>query len=217
MVTFLIWSTYIYVTRTIVDMEKQTSTTSGKTMEAKNFGLSPEGFQTLLQELRAGKDELYQQVFLNHFGDCMNYLKRQYRATHQDAYDASMDTLLVFCDRLKKGRIQYGNLRFLFTQMAGQVYLKQQKKNSRYASMPNDFDLREEAPAGIPQEAFDAFETAWPALGEGCRKLLKAFFYDRVKLKDLAALEGKSEPALRKQKQRCMGKLQTIFKTQYQP
>lgn len=198
-------------------MEKRTSTKSRKTQEAKNFGLSPEGFQALLLELRAGEDELYQQVFLNHFGDCMNYLKRQYQATHEDAYDASMDTLLIFCDRLKKGRIQYGNLRFLFTQMAGQVYLKIKKKNSRYASFPQDLDFSEEHIASIPQEAFEAFDVAWPELGEKCRKLLKAFFYDRVKLKDVAEQQGKSEAALRKQKQRCMEKLQTIFKNQYQP
>mgnify|MGYP000249883840 CR=1 FL=1 len=197
-------------------MEKQTSNQRSKTDEAKNFGLSPEDFQTLLQELRAGKDELYQQVFLNHFGDCMNYLKRQYKATHEDAYDASMDTLLIFCDRLKKGRIQYGNLRFLFTQMAGQVYLKLKKKNSRYASFPNSLDLSDEETASIPQEAFEAFDVAWPELGTECRKLLKAFFYDRVKLKDVALQQGKSEAALRKQKQRCMQKLQAIFKKQYQ-
>ena len=198
-------------------MEKQTSTRGSKADETKNFGLSPEGFQTLLQELRAGKDELYQQVFLNHFGDCMNYLKRQYQATHEDAYDASMDALLIFCDRLKKGRIQYGNLRFLFTQMAGQVYLKLKKSNNRYVSLPSSLDLSDEETASIPQAAFEAFDTAWPELGVECRKLLKAFFYDRVKLKDVAQQQGKNETALRKQKQRCMEKLQAIFQKQYQP
>ncbi len=199
-----------------ISMKKLTSSGSTKTLQAKNFGLSPEDFQQLVDELHAGKDELYQQVFLEHFEDCMKYLKRQYRATHADAYDASMDTLLVFCDRLKKGRIQYGNLRFLFTQMAGQVYIKQQKKRTRYTEIPDNLDLIDDEHIDIPQAAFDAFDSAWPELGEGCQKLLKAFFYDKVKLKDIAQQQGKSEAALRKQKQRCMGKLQAIFKRQYQ-
>ena len=78
---------------------------SQKNLEAKNFGLSPDDFQLLLEELWSGRDELYQRVFLSHFKDCLTFLKKQYRASHQDAYDASMDTLLIFCDRLKRGRI----------------------------------------------------------------------------------------------------------------
>lgn len=198
-------------------MKNLISSTSSTAAAAKNFGLTEAGFQELLEELHAGRDELYQQVFLAHFDDCMNYLKRNYQASHQDAYDASMDTLLIFCDRLKKGRITYGNLRFLFTQMASQVYLKNQKKSNRYAALPADYDLTDEVVEGIPKEAFEVFDQAWPELGDNCRQLLKAFFYDSVKLKHIAQQQGKTEAALRKQKQRCMGKLQAIFKRQYRP
>ena len=186
-----------------------------KQLEAKNFGLSPEDFQQLLEELWSGQDELYQRVFLTHFEDCLKYLKRQYQATHQDAYDASMDTLLIFCDRLKSGRVQYGNLRFLFTQMAGQVYLKNRRQNKKYAELPTNLDLSDEVTEDIPNDAFEAFDQAWPQLGEGCRGLLKAFFYDKQKLKIIAQQQNRSEVALRKQKQRCIGKLQAIFKSQY--
>ncbi len=188
---------------------------ASKELEAKNFGLSPEGFQQLLEELWSGQDELYQRVFLAHFEDCLTYLKKHYRASHQDAYDASMDTLLIFCDRLKRGRVQYGNLRFLFTQMAGQVYLKNNRQNSKYRSWPEELDLSTETTEDIPNDALKAFDQAWPQLGEPCRGLLKAFFYDKQKLKDIAQQQARSEVALRKQKQRCMGKLQAIFKRQY--
>lgn len=184
-------------------------------MEKKNFGLSPEGFQQLLQELKEGKDELYQQVFLNHFNDCMNYLKKQYYATHEDAYDASMDTLLAFCDRMKKGRIKYGNLRFLFTQMAGQVYLKSQKQANRTTALPEELNIPDEMETGLSTAAYEAFDLAWPKLGKECRQLLKSVFYDREKLKNLAKNYNKSEVAMRKQKQRCMTKLQAIFKGHY--
>ncbi|MEL7249500.1 MAG: hypothetical protein AAFO03_13825 [Bacteroidota bacterium] len=188
---------------------------SQKNLEAKNFGLSPDDFQLLLEELWSGRDELYQRVFLSHFKDCLTFLKKQYRASHQDAYDASMDTLLIFCDRLKRGRIKYGNLRFLFTQMAGQVYLKNNRQNTKYADWPDHLDMSTETTENIPDDALKAFEKAWPQLGEPCRGLLKAFFYDKQKLKDIAQRQARSEVALRKQKQRCMGKLQAIFKKQY--
>ena len=196
-------------------MKNLTNSPQQKNLEAKNFGLSPADFQQLLEELWSGRDELYQRVFLAHFEDCLKYLKRQYQATHQDAYDASMDTLLIFCDRLKRGRVQYGNLRFLFTQMAGQVYLKNRRQSKKYAELPTNLDLSDEVNEDIPNDAFEAFDQAWPQLGEACRGLLKAFFYDKQKLKTIAQQQNRSEVALRKQKQRCMGKLQAIFKSQY--
>lgn len=184
-------------------------------MKSKNFGLSRIAFQELLADLQKGDDDLYQRIFLAHFEDCMNYLKRQYNASHQDAYDASMDTLVVFCDRLKKGRVQYGNLRFLFTQMAGQHYLKTAKSDSRTTELTDEWDVADLSEPEMSAEVFAAFDQAWPQLGKDCRQLLKSFFYDRAKLKDIAKENGKSEAALRKQKQRCMSKLQTIFQSLY--
>lgn len=184
-------------------------------MKSRNFGLSRMAFQELLAALKAGQDDLYQQIFLAHFGDCMNYLKRQYNASHRDAYDASMDALVAFCERLKRGRIQYGNLRFLFTQMAGQYYLKIRKSEEMTTELTDEWDVADLTEPDISAEVLAAFDQAWPRLGKNCQQLLKSFFYDRTKLKDIARQQNKSEAALRKQKQRCMSKLQTIFQSLY--
>ena len=185
-------------------------------MDSKNFGISRPAFQELLEALRAGDDDLYQQIFLAHFEDCLNFLKRQYNASHQNAYDASMDGLVAFCDLLKKGRIQYGNLRFLFTQMAGQQYMKRIKEDSRLLELTSEWDVADEPDGDLPSGALDTFNEAWPELGKGCQQLLKSFFYDQRKLKEIATQLEKNETAVRKQKQRCMTKLQEIFQGLYQ-
>lgn len=185
-------------------------------MESKNFGLSRTAFHQLLEALRSGDDDLYQQVFLAHFEDCLSFLQLQYKASHQDAYDASMDSLVAFCDLLKKGRIQYGNLRFLFTQMAGQIYYRKRKEDSRFLELTSDEDMADEPDEDLPSDALDTFNQAWPRLGKDCQQLLKSFFYDQKKLKDIATQLEKNETAIRKQKQRCMTKLQEIFQGLYQ-
>ncbi len=182
-------------------------------MKSKNFGLSRSAFQELLKALKEGDDDLYQQIFLAHFEDCLNFLKRQYKASHHDAYDASMDALVAFCDRLKKERIQYGNLRFLFTRMAGQLYLKKTKDDSRLTELTSEWDVVDEPDGDVPADVMDTFNDAWPRLGKGCQKLLKSFFYDQRKLKEIATQLEKNEATVRKQKQRCMSKLQEIFQT----
>ncbi|WP_367391308.1 RNA polymerase sigma factor [Lewinella sp. LCG006] len=197
-------------------MKKISSVNDGGSLESKNFGLSQTAFRELLEALRAGNDDLYQQVFLAHFEDCLNFLKRQYNASHEDAYDASMDGLVAFCDLLKKGRIQYGNLRFLFTQMAGQQYLKKRKEDSRLQELTAEWDMADEPVSDLPTGALDTFNQAWPQLGKGCQQLLKSFFYDQQKLKEIATQLEKNEATVRKQKQRCVEKLQEIFQSLYQ-
>ena len=71
----------------------------------KNFGLTEAAFNDLLISMQKGDNALFENIFLVHFDDCMNYLKRKYQATHEDAYDASMDTLLEFAKRLRDGKI----------------------------------------------------------------------------------------------------------------
>jgi DNA-directed RNA polymerase specialized sigma24 family protein len=197
-------------------MKKTSTATLEQRLEDKNFGLSPEAFQQLLKTLKAGEDEMYQRVFLAHFEDCLRYLKVNYQASHRNAYDASMDALVTFCGRLKEDRIQYGNLRFLFTRMAAQNYLKIKRDYSRIAELDEEWDIVEEPDIDLPPDALATFEEAWNQLGDNCKKLLKSFFYDRVKLKDIAAELNKREASLRKQKQRCVNKLQAIFHDLYQ-
>ena len=84
----------------------------------KNFGLSEEEFVQLKAQLVRGDEKLFQVIFFAHFESCMNYLKHQYKVPHEKAYDVTMDALLLFRRKILEGKVRYGNLRFLFTQMA---------------------------------------------------------------------------------------------------
>ncbi len=175
----------------------------------KNFGLTEDVFSELTVCLRNGDETLFGQIFLQHFESCMNYLKRQYGAGHEDAYDASMQTLLEFHHRIRDGKIQYGNLRFLFTKMAGQFYLKWIKKENLKTDL-NEIDLPDE-PDQLDAETLTVLDKAWGRLCDNCRDLLKAFYYDKKPLAELASERDKEPAALRKQKQRCIEKLRDIF------
>ena len=176
----------------------------------KNFGLTQERFEELLTALQDGDEQLFEQVFLSHFDSCMQYLMRNYKATHADAYDVTMDTLLVFHKRMKAGKIAYGNLRFLFTQMAGQHYRRWIKKEAIASEQIGilEYDL----PAlNLDKSDMQIFDFAWDQLGNNCKTILKAFYYDNTSLNDLATKKDKKPAAIRKQKQRCIEKLRVLF------
>jgi RNA polymerase sigma factor (sigma-70 family) len=181
----------------------------------QNFGLSQAGFQVLLQALRSGNDDLFEQVFLRHFKDCVRFLKQQYEAKQEDAYDATMDAMLYFCQRLTEGKIKYGNLRFLFTQIARQIYVRAMKKGSKQV-LTETFELPEPEKQ-YDQEVYTCLEKALKLLCQDCRQLLTDNYHNNLKLNEIADLAKKSPAAIRKQKQRCLGKLRQYFIQFYQP
>ena len=94
--------------------------------------------------------------------------------------------------------------------MAAQRLLKNKKKGAK-------IELKEELPEmmdltpSFDDEDLKILDKAWDKLNETCQKLLKNFYYNKIKLTELAELEGKSAPSLRKQKERCLNSLRINF------
>ncbi|NND08585.1 MAG: sigma-70 family RNA polymerase sigma factor [Saprospiraceae bacterium] len=174
-----------------------------------NFGLSPDKFDDLCSELRNGRQQIFENVFLAHFSECLGYLVRKYGVQRDDAYDATMDTLLDFRMRLLQGKVKYGNMRFLFTQMASQNLLRK-IKGPKVTSIET-FDLVEEGVDTLDEEDFVHLALAWDMLSEQCQELLQLYFYQDLKLKEVAEKLDKNAATIRKQKERCKDKLIHYF------
>jgi len=180
-----------------------------KARMAKNFGITETEFTNLISQLKTHETAFFERVFLTHFNDCVAYLMNTYKARHNDAYDATMDTMLEFRERLVQGKISYGNLRYLFTKMASQVYFRKMKSFKSQALKDSDIEI------GVYEEFdehdLDTLKMAWPELGEKCRDLLRNHFYGNAKLTEIAAEQGVSSSTIRKQKERCMNRLRLLF------
>lgn len=176
----------------------------------KNFGLSEIAFNEMIHKMKNGDERIFEVVFLSHFEYCLNYIQGKYKASYENAYDASMNALLAFCKGLKDGSITYGNLKFLFTQMAGQYYFKWIRKDKNQEPLEG-IDMPEEV-NNFEQSSLDKLDKAWELLGDQCKNLLENVFYNKKPLTEIAKKHEKSPTAMRKQKQRCMEKLRGYFK-----
>ncbi len=176
----------------------------------KNFGLSPDDFQQMLEDLKRNDTAFFERVFLKQFEETMRYLKRECGSAHDDAYDAVMDTMLELRYRFVEGKLKYGNLRFLFTQMVKQSYFRQQKQFSTVGeeAIP---DLGITISKEERNEEIALLTKAWANLGENCKSLLTWHFYGNMKLKEIAEQEDKTPISIRKQKERCLNKLKDFF------
>ena len=178
----------------------------------KNFGLSPSDFEQLQLRLKQGDESLYEQIFLAHFGDCMAYLKNQCKASHNDAYDATMEATALFLERLQAGKVSYGNLRFLFTRIAVQIYFRWVKNIQApliYGLMEIDDDKNSY------QQLFPLLKRVWPQLKPKDRILLEAFYFEGRTLKQMAQQMGTTAATLRKRKQRGLERLRDLFLVEY--
>ena len=139
---------------------------------------------------------------------------RECSANADDAYDITVETIISFRKRLIEGKIEYGNLRFYFTKMAKDSYLKLLEKNKR---MPvkefvlNEADREEEPTQDFDEDQLQSLDKAWTKLNEDCQKLLRSHIYDGLQLKQVAALLNENEANIRKRKERCMDKLKSSF------
>ncbi|AXG71589.1 sigma70-ECF: RNA polymerase sigma factor, sigma-70 family [Kordia sp. SMS9] len=193
---------------------KQKSAKNNIDNTLQNFGLTEASFNNMLLRMKAGNDDLFEKIFLAQFEETIAYLMQRYSVNHSMAYDATMDALLKFRKRLLEGKITYNNMRFLFTQMAGQFLTTVLKKRSKSVKISTNETIVETVDE-IDDTTLDFLDAAWKLLGDQCSKLLENYYYKKIALNELAQKLGKSDAALRKQKQRCLETLRSYFLKQY--
>jgi RNA polymerase sigma factor (sigma-70 family) len=184
----------------------------------QNFGLKKADFDQLVSNLQGGNEKLFETIFVQHFESCRSYLMRECSAQSDDAYDITVETIIRFRQMLVESKIQYGNLRFYFTKMAKDAYLKIIAKNKKMPVgelVENEADRADEATESFDEEQVFALDKSWKLLGEDCRNLLRQHIQEGIQLKEIAQTIKQSEANMRKRKERCMAKLKSIFFENY--
>lgn len=179
----------------------------------RNFDLTPDEFQLMVIRLKEGDTTLFKQIFIKHFANCQKYLMREYSATSADAYDASMDTIIELRQRLVDGKVFYGNLRYLYTKMASQIFLRKYRPKGDTTSVIVEDMMISDDISEFTEEDMHVLGEAWSRLSPECQELLKLNYYQNLKLTEIAQMYNKPATAIRKQKERCKSHLIHLFQT----
>ena len=177
----------------------------------KNFGLTKSEYERLVDNLKTGKEELFEKIFLAHFDSCKQYLIINHKASEELAYDITMDTLIQFRKRILTDKTTYGNLRYLFTVMASQNLIKHHQKLKKVDLSP----FYVEHPPAKSEAIYDALTFAWERLENDSKTILEEYYYKKTPLIKIANKLGISDSTMRKKKQRCLEKLRSLFMNKY--
>lgn len=180
-------------------------------MRNKNFGLSEDEFNNLTIQLKKGKEEIFERIFLSQFETNMSHLIIKYKAPREDAYDVCMDSLIYFRKLLLTDKVHYGNLKALFNQVTSQKYIKHINKKKKVLLRGAFSDIQPED-AHDQEDSLASLNKAWNRLGHECKEILKDYYYNEHKLYEIAESLEKSPAAIRKQKERCINTLRINFR-----
>lgn len=182
----------------------------------KNFGLRKEEFEELLRELKNGNETLFEEIFLNNFQSTCLYIKNKCSIDYEKAYDVTMNTLLEYRIRLLDDKIGYGNLKYLFRQMAYHNFIKAVREKKKFEKVQSLYPIEDGAPQSEEIKMLELLEIAFKKLELGCRNLLDKFYFLDVSYDELAEEQAVSNQAVRKRKERCLNKLKELIGSQFE-
>lgn len=177
----------------------------------RNFGLTEEQFLQFAAKTKNGDESLFLHISNTHFDHCINFLKGKFKLGEDDAYDVCLDAMLKFRSKILKDKIKYGNLSYLFTRMASNVFLDR-KRQSAKVSQAIKFFTEDDGSYKMNENHFmDVLDYSMNLLDHENKELLDRLYYEEKDIHEISKKMKVSYPALRKRKQRMLEKLKSLF------
>jgi RNA polymerase sigma factor (sigma-70 family) len=170
--------------------------------------------QTLLKTPSARKElfeDLYKQVF-----PLVARFVSNAGGTFQDARDIFQDALVIFMERCNdRNDIEFPE-RYI-TGIAKHLWLRKYSDNKKLVSM-DSFERSLSIPADFyPTVVSNRLASFLEKAGSRCIELLRAYYFDKMSMKELAASFGYgSERSATVQKFKCIEKLREVIKQKSQ-
>lgn len=176
-----------------------------------NFGLTKNEFDLFVTKVRGGDESMFIRVFNVHFKSSVQYIQNKFGISEEIAYDTCMDTLIEFRSKLIAGKINYGNIRFLYTKMAVHRYLDDVKRRNRIKEAIKVFMGHHRNYKLEDVEFFRLLNSAIDHLEERQRHMIKEIFYSGKEVDQIIEDNGITYSTYRKRKQRSLEKLKITF------
>lgn len=179
--------------------------------KSNNFGLSEAEFQSLMESLKSGNEELFEKIFVAQTQNSIKLIQSTLGQSYEDSYDATMETLIQFRKCLIQGKLKYGNLKYIFNRMAKFFVLKKLNGIKEFSSDEIEIFEKSNVENKYEPDQVEKINTAWKKLTDQEKKILYLRFNLDARLIDIAQNLGISESAVRKRKQRILDKIKSHF------
>ncbi len=173
--------------------------------------------QELVQSLQstASIDAPVKFLYEQYFFMIVSYIQQNH-GSREDAEDIFQETVLAFIQIVKAGKFRGdSSVRTFVHAIARNLWLNELKRRGRQEKRNQSFSS--EMPRIEPdvarmmskQEARTQVFSIIDSLGEACKKILLAFYYEELSMQDiLGKLDYKNEQVVRNKKAKCMKSLE---------
>lgn len=175
-----------------------------------NFGLSKAEFLRYSENLKDGDDSFITKYMVHQLPESIAFLKNKFSISREESYDICMNTFLEFRNKIIQNKIQYGNLRFLYSRMCANNFIDGEKRKKKVKEAINSFlNQSEETPN--KNEFFNRLDSSIKFLNQDQQLLIKEIYYSGKSMEDIAEEQNLKYANLRKKKQRILVKLRELF------
>ena len=150
------------------------------------------------------------QLYRDSFPDVARMIRRK-GGTLEEAKDAFHDALLIYMEKEKAGRLQLHSSPKAY--LLGIARICWLRARGATATLPEAFDAAEPEDVDM-EEREQSLRASLVKSGKKCIELLKAFYYDRCSMQDIAARFGfNGTRSATVQKYKCLEKVRKEIKT----
>ncbi len=168
----------------------------------------------MIQEVRH-RDDAIRFIYRNYF-EALSIYVQQNRGSSQDAEDIFQETIVAFIGAVQqqKFRGESAVKTFLYS-INKHIWLNELKRRGRAQTRETVYDRIQETdqadftPQIIRKETTALIKSVMDTLGETCKKILLAFYYENRSMKEiLDSTDFENEQVLRNKKHKCLKKLE---------
>lgn len=175
----------------------------------------------LLQGIACNDREVLEQVYKNNFGLIQHFVL-QNNGSYDDARDIFQEGMVVLYEKSRQPHfVLTCQLRTYLFSICRRLWLKRLQQNHRYAApvegMEEVIAVEEELEEKEKRDAdFGLMDGAMRSLGEPCKSLLEAYYFEKKNMVEIAEQFGYTNADNAKnQKYKCLMRLKKLFFAQY--
>jgi RNA polymerase sigma factor (sigma-70 family) len=161
------------------------------------------------------QDAAFTEIYRQFYPAIENMILRN-KGTADDARDVFQDALIALYRQVNQGKFEgKSSLKTYFYSICRNTWLKKlaKKKNLREVDEPSSHLAAEDDIAGdlSRRERDTIIQQMLAEMDEGCREVLRLYYFDRLSMRKIAAICGcASEQVAKNKKSRCMKKLRQL-------
>ena len=177
--------------------------------------------KALLQGLARSDKKAVESIYKAHYNMVQSLILHN-NGSADDAKDVFQETMIVLYEKVRAGGFELNcQIKTYVYSVSRRLWLKKLQQMNRYApglqSVENSVPVEEEIEKHDQiKDEFQAMEKAIGSLGEPCKSLLEAYYFQKKNMQEIAASFGYTNADNAKnQKYKCLMRLKKIFFSQY--